>query len=297
MGGTLFPGYYYRYTFPLKEMYPAFLRHTLSPWLRAQLQQAQSTCKLSQHGTRYLQTLSNSGRGNLVAGAARLGANRLLLSSTAAVAALFGSALAFQQPAEAHSEKKAGNSDWPSEISSMSGNLEVLNKEILLQQDHPFLEDDHMFAAFVSNGIVNDMSGYYNTEEKKFYSVISLGREVAGFPKVVHGGLTAAIFDETFGGLLFSLKQDRVLKFWGPAYTVHLEVDYKSRIDAGKTVLCTTEIESTEGRKIWMKAKMSDGPDGKTYATARALFVVPKPMKMLKDVGRYLVERAFPSKR
>lgn len=54
----------------------------------------------------------------------------------------------------------------------------------------------------------------------RFYSVISLGREVCGFPRIVHGGLTAAIIDESFGGLLFALKQSRALKFWGPAYTV-----------------------------------------------------------------------------
>jgi hypothetical protein len=88
----------------------------------------------------------------------------------------------------------------------------------------------------------------------RFYSVVSLGREVCGFPRVVHGGLTAAIIDESFGGLLFSLKQAGALSFWGPAYTVQLEVSYKAKISAGRTVLCTTEVESAEGRKLWMKA-------------------------------------------
>ena len=40
----------------------------------------------------------------------------------------------------------------------------------------------------------------------------------------MHGGLTAAIVDESFGGLLFALKQAGGLGFWGPAYTVNLEV-------------------------------------------------------------------------
>ncbi len=39
-----------------------------------------------------------------------------------------------------------------------------------------------------------------------------------------------------------------------PLPQVHLEVGYKSKITAGRTVLCTTEVESIEGRKIWMKA-------------------------------------------
>lgn len=50
------------------------------------------------------------------------------------------------------------------------------------------------------------------------------------------------------------------LSHLGPAaaaYTVALEVAYKSKIAAGSTVLCTTEVESMEGRKLWMKATVS----------------------------------------
>lgn len=135
----------------------------------------------------------------------------------------------------------------------------------------------------------------------------------------------------------------------GPAYTVHLEIAYKSKIEAGRTILCTTEVESLEGRKLWMKvwwlsraagatagkgwpsvpssqlerrlaragqgpagtswptaprplvltpilltqATVSDGPQGTVYATARALFVAPRPQKALVDVGKYLLRRVM----
>ena len=36
----------------------------------------------------------------------------------------------------------------------------------------------------------------------------------------------------------------------------------------------------------------ADGPDGKVYATARALFVAPKPQRLLMDVAKYLMQRA-----
>jgi hypothetical protein len=62
---------------------------------------------------------------------------------------------------------------------------------------------------------------------------------------------------QAFGGLLFSLKKAGALKFWGPAYTVHLEVSYKSKITAGALVLASAEVESVEGRKLWMRATMS----------------------------------------
>lgn len=53
-------------------------------------------------------------------------------------------------------------------------------------------------------------------------------RDVCGYPKIVHGGLTAAIIDETLGFLLYALKQSKALPFWGPAYTACLEVNYKA---------------------------------------------------------------------
>ena len=55
----------------------------------------------------------------------------------------------------------------------------------------------------------------------------------------------------------------------------------------------TTDVESCEGRKLWMRATVSDGPDGAVYATARALFVAPRPMRAVQDVGRFVLRRLF----
>ena len=115
----------------------------------------------------------------------------------------------------------------------------------------------------------------------------------------MHGGLTAAIIDETLGGLMFSLKRSQHITLPGPMFTVgggfgagsvgwgtaacqsglrlhraatcrelnqllplqpivcplqvQLDISYKAKIDAGAVVLCTAEVESLEGRKLWMK--------------------------------------------
>ena len=50
---------------------------------------------------------------------------------------------------------------------------------------------------------------------------------MCGFPQTVHGGLTAALVDETFGGLSVSIWRAGKLGFRPPAYTARLEVDYK----------------------------------------------------------------------
>lgn len=54
----------------------------------------------------------------------------------------------------------------------------------------------------------------------RFSAVVSLGRNTAGHPKIVHGGLTAAIIDETLGGLMFSLKRSQHITLPGPMFTV-----------------------------------------------------------------------------
>ena len=40
-------------------------------------------------------------------------------------------------------------------------------------------------------------------------------------------------------------------------------LDGVQKIPAGRLLLCTTEVESCEGRKLWMKATVRDGPSGK----------------------------------
>lgn len=61
-------------------------------------------------------------------------------------------------------------------------------------------------------------------------------------------GLTAAVIDETLGGLIYMLKRDGSLPP-GPAFTVHLEVDYKavsctSSLDLDCHVVCHSIIHS-----------------------------------------------------
>ena len=50
---------------------------------------------------------------------------------------------------------------------------------------------------------------------------------VAGYPRVQHGGFSAAFMDEVMGLLFYALHRHRKLPFLGPAFTAHLDVDYK----------------------------------------------------------------------
>lgn len=174
---------------------------------------------------------------------------------------------------------------WVAAIEQLPDTERVMDASMLLEDSHPILQDDHLFSDLLAQGTLQDLTGYFNSQQQRFYAVISLGRAVCGFPRIVHGGLTAAIIDETLGGLMFALKQSSAIQLPGPMFTVQLEVTYKQKIDASaqSAVLCTAEVESLEGRKLWMKATVRDGPEGTVFASARALFVSPKPREPSQD--------------
>lgn len=200
------------------------------------------------------------------------------------------------EPTKAAQPALLSKSAWLQQLAQQEDVMQVLTADSL--QDHPLLKSDHMFSALLRNGMLKDMVCYYDKGHREFHTVLQLGRDVCGFPTIVHGGLTAAVMDETLGFLLFALKQQRQLPFWGPAYTAHLEVNYKAKMPANVgTILCTSKLESCEGRKVWMTCEVKDGPSGKVYATARALFVSPKPQRLVKDVYRYVMDGMFPPNR
>ncbi|KAK9834981.1 hypothetical protein WJX81_001794 [Elliptochloris bilobata] len=132
-----------------------------------------------------------------------------------------------------------------------------------------------MFSAFLKVGLLKDMLCLFDEDKREFYTLITLGDNVCGHPQITHGGMTAAIIDETLGGINYVLKRYGVVNH-GPSFTVHLEVDYKAPLPAGGHVLCHASLESTEGRKAWVRAEVLPHPGGAPYALGRALFVIPR---------------------
>ena len=54
--------------------------------------------------------------------------------------------------------RSARDVPWYGEVAK--GMRRILDAATLLQSEHPFLEDDHMFSAFLARGIINDIEGY-----------------------------------------------------------------------------------------------------------------------------------------
>eukprot|EP00873_Tetraselmis_striata_P045137 jgi/Tetstr1/465401/TSEL_010085.t1 len=150
----------------------------------------------------------------------------------------------------------------------------LLTTTSLLSADSP-VNDDHLFTNLLRNELVKDIHCFFDPEQQQFHSVVRIGSDCCGHPTIVHGGLTAAIMDEAFGGLIFCMKRWKMLGP-GPPFTVKLEVNYHKPLKANTMVVCSTALESEEGRKVWMTANVVDSKTKQVYASGRALFVTPR---------------------
>jgi acyl-coenzyme A thioesterase PaaI-like protein len=112
-------------------------------------------------------------------------------------------------------------------------------------------------------------------------------RSIQGHPRITHGGFSAALIDETAGGLIFKLKQAGKLGP-GPAYTARLEVDYKLPLQTQTVVVCTARVVSIEGRKVWVEVKMRDSTamDSVVFAAGKALFVTPRQHSKVREEAK-----------
>ncbi|CAM9641052.1 unnamed protein product [Choristocarpus tenellus] len=106
-------------------------------------------------------------------------------------------------------------------------------------------------------------------------SVVRFGPAVQGYPRLVHGGVTALTFDQLFGWALF-------FRDITNAFTAYLKVDYKMPIPCETIGVVDVSVYCTEGRKIFLRGSLQSLDGTITYAMADALFVMPKPVEQVK---------------
>ncbi|KAJ3266981.1 hypothetical protein HDU77_008326 [Chytriomyces hyalinus] len=103
----------------------------------------------------------------------------------------------------------------------------------------------------------------YDTKDQVLINIARFGQDVAGHPNVVHGGLQAAFFDDSFGTMFaVAAKGD----FTG--VTANLNINYRSPMYAPATVAFVLWVEKIEGRKVFLKAEARSIPtEADTEAT------------------------------
>ena len=83
-----------------------------------------------------------------------------------------------------------------------------------------YFKNNAMHDTLQEKDLIETYQVYFNTNTQEIYCVIHFGNRLNGHPGIVHGGITALAFDNTFGWLFFSLKTP-------PAFTANLSVNYR----------------------------------------------------------------------
>ena len=109
---------------------------------------------------------------------------------------------------------------------------------------------------------------------------IKIGKNLNGHDGIVHGGLISLLFDDTFGWgweaiRLFANKEYNDEDF-PHVVTANLNVDYRAPLPQDTNVVIRVRHERTEGRKIYMSARMESHDGSILFSEATVLFITVK---------------------
>lgn len=101
-------------------------------------------------------------------------------------------------------------------------------------------------------------------EGDKVVAELSFPARFEGGPGVVHGGATAAFFDDLIGFV--------AMAHMLPAVTARLEINYLLPMPIGVTIRGEAWLAERRGRKLFTEA-IGRGPVGETYVEVQGLFL------------------------
>ncbi len=104
----------------------------------------------------------------------------------------------------------------------------------------------------------------FRLEGDRIVSELEFAPWFQGGPGVVHGGATAAFFDDLMGSVLMAHLK--------PSVTAKLEINYLRPLPLGITIRGEAWLAEIDGRKLWVEA-IGEDSSGTAYVEARALFL------------------------
>jgi acyl-coenzyme A thioesterase PaaI-like protein len=140
------------------------------------------------------------------------------------------------------------------------------------------LESMDHFPDCVVSGLANPMGiamrAHRNGDEA--VARVALGAAFEGAPGRAHGGVVAAIFDDTMGFVLSMLRT--------PAFTGRLTVTYRAPTPVGEELEFRARLRERSGRKLLIDGRALR--DGACFAEAEGLFIAIPIERFALDAGR-----------
>ncbi|MGD1013241.1 MAG: PaaI family thioesterase [Acidimicrobiales bacterium] len=138
------------------------------------------------------------------------------------------------------------------------------------------MEKHQLFSDSIVSGGSNPMGlgGYLWREGDVSVMQVTLGKAFEGAPGRAHGGIVAALLDETMG-LVMAIND--VL-----AYTVQLDISYLAPTPVNEPIVARAWLKERDGRKLLIAATVQAGET--ELATATGLFIAVDPQKFLEHL-------------
>jgi acyl-coenzyme A thioesterase PaaI-like protein len=138
------------------------------------------------------------------------------------------------------------------------------------------VEKHQLFSDSVVSGGSNPMGlgGYLWREGDAAAMQVTLGKAFEGVPGRAHGGIVAALIDETMG---LVLAVNDVL-----AFTVQLDITYLAPAPIDQAIIARAWLERRDGRKLFISARVQ--ANDTDVASAKALFLAVDPARFLEGI-------------
>jgi acyl-coenzyme A thioesterase PaaI-like protein len=118
------------------------------------------------------------------------------------------------------------------------------------------------------------LAATYCLEGDEAVARLEVGPAFEGAPGRAHGGVSALLLDDAMGHIL---AREEVL-----AFTVHLEVDYRTAIPTNTPLEVRARLREVAGRKITIEARVL--VHGEVAATGVGLFLAVSPETFLSNL-------------
>lgn len=130
------------------------------------------------------------------------------------------------------------------------------------------------FLCGRENDISLKMTWYNDDEEQKIYSEITIPEKFNSYPGIAHGGVVAAILDETSGRAV--MLNDR---FNNLMVTMKLEVTYRQPTPCGEPLKVIGWVTKETGSRAHVEAELRK-QDGTLTAACKGIIVRPPKQVM-----------------
>lgn len=108
----------------------------------------------------------------------------------------------------------------------------------------------------------------------KLLFLVQLGDGICGHPQFIHGGFTAALFDELFAWCAFAERDARGFGEGAKVFTANLAVDYRRPVARNGVYLLELRAEKlVKGKKLFLRGELQSD-SGVVLAESQSLYII-----------------------